>query len=109
MHSDRTVIGTFHCSTLEQFLENRRYAQSVPPTKKAKNLIGKRMAERRGKLVPPLTQDDLSGKLALVGIQLDRAAIAKIETNRRGVLDFELKAIAEALSVRVDWLLGVGN
>lgn len=46
------------------------------------------------------------GKLARVGIQLDRAAIAKIENNHRHVLDYELKALAEALGVDVNWLLG---
>jgi hypothetical protein len=39
-------------------------------------------------------------------VQLDRAAIAKIENNLRGVLDYELKALAIVLSVQVDWLLG---
>jgi transcriptional regulator with XRE-family HTH domain len=37
---------------------------------------------------------------------MDRAAVAKIENNLRRVLDFELKAIAKALDVEVDWLLG---
>lgn len=74
---------------------------------KSKNLVGRRVAEARAAFQPPLTQDALSGRLALTGIQLDRAAIAKIETNHRCVLDYELKAIAEVLDVRVDWLLGV--
>jgi hypothetical protein len=34
-----------------------------------------------------------------LGIQLDRVAIAKIETGRRCVFDFELKAIADALEI----------
>ena len=55
---------------------------------------------------PPLTQEDLSAKLALIGVLMDRAAVAKIEANLRRVLDFELKAIARVLCVRVDWLLG---
>lgn len=74
---------------------------------KLKNVIGRRVAERRGSLQPPLTQDALSGRLARIGVQLDRAAIAKIETNRRHVLDYELKALAEVLGVQVDWLLGI--
>jgi transcriptional regulator with XRE-family HTH domain len=37
---------------------------------------------------------------------MDRAAVAKIENNLRRVLDYELKAIAGALDVEVDWLLG---
>ncbi len=56
-----------------------------------------------------LTQDALSGRLARLGILLDRAAVAKIETNRRRVLDYELKGLSLALGVRVDWLLGEGE
>jgi transcriptional regulator with XRE-family HTH domain len=71
-----------------------------------KNISGRRIAEARAMAKPPLTQDDLSAKLALVGVQMDRAAVAKIENNLRRVLDYELKAIATALNVKVEWLLG---
>lgn len=71
-----------------------------------KNIIGGRLAEARKTFNPALTQDALSGRLARLGIQLDRAAIAKIENNSRHVLDYELKAISSALGVSVDWLLG---
>jgi transcriptional regulator with XRE-family HTH domain len=71
-----------------------------------KNIVGKRVAEARQDCEPALTQDALSGRLARLGIQLDRAAIAKIENNHRHVLDYELKALAEALGVDVNWLLG---
>ncbi len=71
-----------------------------------KNVIGRRVAEARRDCNPALTQDALSGRLARIGIQLDRAAIAKIENNHRHVLDYELKALAEVLGVGVDWLLG---
>ena len=53
-----------------------------------------------------MTQDALSGRLARIGIPLDRAAIAKIETNHRRVLDYEVKAIADALGVQIAWLFG---
>lgn len=71
-----------------------------------KNIIGKRLAKARRACKPALTQDALSGKLARIGIQIDRAAIAKIENSYRYVLDYEVKALAEALGVDVDWLLG---
>lgn len=74
-----------------------------------KNIVGRRVAEARGRLAPPLTQDALSGKLARLGIQLDRAAIAKIENNHRHVFDYELKALADALRVDVNWLLRDGG
>lgn len=71
-----------------------------------KNIVGDRVARGRRGFKPALTQDALSGKLARLGIQLDRAAIAKIENDHRYVLDYELKALAEALGVSVKWLLG---
>jgi hypothetical protein len=71
-----------------------------------KNIIGRRVAEARRDCKPALTQDALSGRLARLGIQLDRAAIAKIESNRRHVFDYELKALADVLDVEVNWLLG---
>jgi hypothetical protein len=74
-----------------------------------KNIVGGRVAKARRGCTPALTQDALSGKLARLGIQLDRAAIAKIEKNHRHVLDYELKALAEALGVEVNWLLGDGG
>lgn len=74
-----------------------------------KNIVGERVATARQQASPALTQDALSGRLARLGIQLDRAAIAKIENNHRHVLDYELKALAKALGVEVNWLLGDGR
>ena len=75
----------------------------------SKNIIGRRVAQARRARKPPLTQDDLSGRLARIGINLDRAAIAKIENNHRSVLDYEVKAIAAVLGIGVSWLLGEGK
>ena len=71
-----------------------------------KNIVAGRVAQARRACKPPLTQDDLSGRLARIGVQLDRAAIAKIENNHRRVLDYEVKALASVLGVEVNWLLG---
>jgi len=78
----------------------------MPKKTPRKNIVGERVAKARRGCSPLLTQDALSGKLARLGIQLDRAAIAKIENDLRYVLDYELKAIAKVLEVDVDWLLG---
>lgn len=75
-------------------------------SKTKRNISGGRIAEARAASRPPITQEGLAAKLALSGVQMDRAAVAKIENNLRRVLDFELKAIAVALGVKVDWLLG---
>jgi transcriptional regulator with XRE-family HTH domain len=73
----------------------------------SQNLVGKRLKEARSKANPPLTQEELSEKLAKLGVSIDRAGIAKIETGIRGVLDFELVAIAKALDIKVTWLLAL--
>jgi hypothetical protein len=72
-----------------------------------RNIVGKRVREARHFHSPPLTQDQLSGKLAVEGVQLDRVAIAKIETGIRCAFDFEVKGLAAALKVEANWLLGI--
>ncbi|HTR40174.1 MAG TPA: helix-turn-helix transcriptional regulator [Pseudomonadales bacterium] len=69
------------------------------------NLVGKRVKEARAKV--RLTQEELSERLAKLGVSIDRAGVAKIEAGIRSVLDFELVALAKALEVKVVWLLGI--
>jgi hypothetical protein len=45
----------------------------------SRNIIGKRVKEARHRYDPPLTQDQLAGRLARSGVQLDRVALAKLE------------------------------
>jgi len=71
----------------------------------SQNLVGERVKEARTKA--EFTQDELSQKLGKLGVSIDRAGVAKVETGIRGVLDFELVALAKALGVKVTWLLGV--
>lgn len=71
------------------------------------NLIGNRVKQARHLLSPPMTQAELSSKLSKLGVSIDRAGIAKVETGIRGVLDFELVAVAASLEVSVLWLLGL--
>jgi len=73
----------------------------------SQNLVGERVKEARAAANPPLTQEQLSKKLSKLGVSIDRAGVAKIETGIRGVLDFELMGLAEALGVKVTWLLGI--
>lgn len=74
-----------------------------PPSR---NIIGSRVKEARLRFDPPLTQDQLSGRLAAVGIQLDRVALAKVESGLRCAFDYEVKGFASVLKVDVNWLLG---
>jgi HTH-type transcriptional regulator, cell division transcriptional repressor len=70
------------------------------------NIVGPRVREARLKHKPPLTQDELSARLARHGVTIDRAGISKIESGTRRVADFELKAFVKALKVSSASLLG---
>jgi ribosome-binding protein aMBF1 (putative translation factor) len=74
---------------------------------KSRNAIGKRVREARLRAEPAISQEDLAGRLAAQGITLDRSAISRIEGSERYVMDFEAKALADALKVSVAWLFGV--
>ena len=71
----------------------------------SKNIIGKRVKEARVKSNPVITQQDLSSRLAVMGVNIDRVSISKIESGDRFVADYEVLAIADALKVSVEWLL----
>jgi transcriptional regulator with XRE-family HTH domain len=53
---------------------------------------------------PKITQEDMVGRLARQGIQINQSQIAKIESGQRPVLDYELAAIAKALNVPIQAL-----
>ena len=77
-------------------------------TKKAakRNIIGAHVRQARLKCMPTVSQDDLAGRLAAQGINMDRTAVSRIESQDRYVMDYEAKAIARALKVTVAWLMG---
>lgn len=75
--------------------------------KKARNGIGVRMRQARLAHDPPMTQDQLAGRLAAKGVTIDRVAITKIECGQRCVFDFELPLLSKVLKVDVRWLLGM--
>jgi hypothetical protein len=86
---------------------NRVMSQAPKKKTESRNIIGERLREARQVFKPPLTQDQLSGRLASGGTQLDRVAIAKIESGLRCAFDFEVRALALVLKVDVRWLLGI--
>lgn len=71
----------------------------------SKNIIGNRVKTARLSHTPPLTQDNLSAKLELINIKLDRIAICRIESGDRFVADYEVVAIAKVLDISLNWLL----
>lgn len=68
-----------------------------------KNIIGPNLKVAR--FNSQLTQQELSIKLEVLAIYIDRASISKIERQRRIVTDFELVALAKVLNVSTSWLL----
>lgn len=73
----------------------------------SRNIIGKRVREARHRFDPPLTQDQLAGRLAANGVELGRVALAKVEGGLRSAFDFEVKGLAAVLKVDANWLLGI--
>lgn len=61
----------------------------------------------RTSATPSVTQDDLAGRLARVGVGLDRSGIAKVESGVRCVSDYEVRAFCKVLRVSPEWLLGL--
>jgi hypothetical protein len=73
---------------------------------KHKNIIGQRVRLARSMTKPPVSQEDLSGRLARLGIQVTQTSLSKLENRQRYVMDYEAVAIAKALKVSVAWLFG---
>jgi hypothetical protein len=71
-----------------------------------KNIVGERVRLARAAMKPPISQDDLSGKLARRGIQITQTSLSKLENRQRAVLDYEVAAIADCLRVPIAWLFG---
>ncbi|MEW6305656.1 MAG: helix-turn-helix transcriptional regulator [Verrucomicrobiota bacterium] len=69
-----------------------------------RNIIGQRVHDARLKCNPPVSQEDLAGRMAAKGILLDRSAISRIETQERYVMDYEADALADCLGVSIGWL-----
>jgi transcriptional regulator with XRE-family HTH domain len=80
-------------------------------TRKAKprNEIGTRIRMARLRCKPPVSQEDLAGRLAVRGILMDRSAISRIENRARYLMDYEIAAIAAALKTSVAGLFGEGE
>ncbi len=68
-----------------------------------KNLIGERLKLLRKE--SNLSQRDLAQKLQLIGIDMDKNVITRIETNQRYVTDFELQALKAIFNVSYDYLI----
>ncbi len=70
------------------------------------NICGERVRLGRALQKPPMTQEDLARKMQLLGMDMTQLIISRIEKNQRHVCDAELRMLAKALNVSMDWLCG---
>ena len=68
-----------------------------------KNLIGKQLKALRKE--HKLSQRGLARELQLMGIDIDKNVITRIETDKRYVCDFELQAIKNLFNTTYDFLI----
>jgi len=71
------------------------------------NLSGINIARFRNQMKPSVSQRALADKLQIIGIDLDKNAIQRIESGQRFVTDIELKAFAQIFSITADELLHI--
>lgn len=68
------------------------------------NICGDRVRLARAMQKPPMTQEDLAREINLLGMDITKLMISRIEQNQRHVCDGELKMLAKALGVTMEWL-----
>ena len=68
------------------------------------NICGDQIRLARAMQKPPLTQEDLARKVNLMGMEITPLIISRIEKNQRHICDGELKMLAQALGVTMEWL-----
>lgn len=71
------------------------------------NICHDRVRLGRALQKPPITQDELAKKLQFMGMEnMTPLIISRIEKNQRHVCDAELRMLAKALGVSMEWLVG---
>ena len=70
------------------------------------NICGDRVRLARALQNPPMQQQELAARIQLMGMDMPAGMISKIERNQRHVCDAELRMLAKALGVTMDWLCG---
>ena len=71
----------------------------------SRNIAGARVEQRRKAI--GMKQKDLLTQLQVRGIDLNASGLSKLEGQVRSINDYELVALADVLSVSVNWLLGI--
>jgi len=69
------------------------------------NICGKNVFLLRKNYTPKMSQRALAEKLQILGIDVDKNAIQRIESGQRFVTDIELLALSKIFNVKCDELL----
>ena len=69
------------------------------------NICGEKIRKLRLEYPTRLSQRALADKMQLIGIDVDKNAIQRIECGKRFVTDIELKAFSEIFGVSADEIL----
>ena len=73
------------------------------------NICGENVYNLRKKFVPKMSQRMLAERLQLLGIDVDKNAIQRIESGQRFVTDIEIIALSKVFNISCDELLKAGN
>lgn len=73
------------------------------------NICGERVRLGRALQKPPMKQEDLAREINLLGMDMTKLMISRIEQGQRHVCDGELVMLARALHVSLDWLCGLSD
>lgn len=65
------------------------------------NVCGKKISQIRKSIKPKLSQRALADKLQLVGLDIDKNAIQRIESGQRFITDIELTYFAKVFKVNI--------
>ena len=69
------------------------------------NICGKKVAEYRKQMKK--SQRELADSLQLLGLDVDKNAVQRIESGKRFVTDIEIVYMSKALNITVEELLGL--
>lgn len=69
------------------------------------NLCGEKIAQLRMEMVPRTSQRQLADRLQLIGIDIDKNAVQRIECGKRFVTDIEINAFCKIFEISPNELL----
>ena len=73
------------------------------------NYVGEKIAQVRKAQLPKRSQRILAERMQLLGVDVDKNAIQRLESGERFVTDIELRTLCQIFKVSADILLDLGT